>query len=349
MPADGPWKSRAAGWPRLVVIGGGARMSAASAARRVAPPSTRSSARAAASPPTACAGSVLPGRARRGRGELLPTRRRSSARNGASTCGSAPGSAGIDPEARRVTSAGVGGNETVAYDALVVASGADRCGRRSGSRPPRVFTIRSLDEAIELRRLLGHRDGSPRHRGGAPGTRPGDGGGAGLRRHRGGGHRGAAPGAGQRGRAGRRAGPGGAGIACGLRLSNQLDAVRDGGGSGRQRHRVVDGAPVPHDLVVIATGVRPLPAAGPGRRAAPAGRVGGRRTELRTSLPDVFAAGDCVALPSGAGPAGLGAVGPRPTRPAGWRAPSRRAAASSPGGRHGGGEGVPTSRWRAPG
>src|ERR1035438_8683474 len=59
---------------------------------------------------------------------------------------------GIDPAARRVRLAG---GESLAYDALVVTTGADPV------RPPvpglderRVFTIRSLDEAIGLRRLL---------------------------------------------------------------------------------------------------------------------------------------------------------------------------------------------------
>jgi CoA-dependent NAD(P)H sulfur oxidoreductase len=66
---------------------------------------------------------------------------------------------GIDPAARRVhLAAGPGGaasGESLGYDALVVASGADPV------RPPvpglderRVFTIRSLDEAIELRQVL---------------------------------------------------------------------------------------------------------------------------------------------------------------------------------------------------
>src|SRR5207248_1306100 len=44
---------------------------------------------------------------------------------------------------------------TVGYDALVVASGADPVRPPvPGLDHPRVFTIRSLDEAIELRRLL---------------------------------------------------------------------------------------------------------------------------------------------------------------------------------------------------
>ena len=73
---------------------------------------------------------------------------------------------GIDPAARRVhLAAGQGGEpfrESLDYDALVVASGADPV------RPPvpgldehRVFTIRSLDEAIELRQLLA--SGTVRH------------------------------------------------------------------------------------------------------------------------------------------------------------------------------------------
>ena len=73
---------------------------------------------------------------------------------------------GIDPGTRQVhltaSQRGVPLRESLDYDALVVASGADPV------RPPvpgldehRVFTIRSLDEAIELRQLLD--SGTVRH------------------------------------------------------------------------------------------------------------------------------------------------------------------------------------------
>jgi len=85
---------------------------------------------------------------------------------------------------------------------------------------------------------------------------------------------------------------------AGLRLGTRLDAVRGSDGRGGGVTVVVGGAESRTDLVVIATGVRPasdlLIRAGaqhlPDRSViVDAG--------MRTSLPDVFAAGDCVALP----------------------------------------------------
>jgi NADPH-dependent 2,4-dienoyl-CoA reductase/sulfur reductase-like enzyme len=221
---------------------------------------------------------------------------------------------GIDPAARRVRlAAGPGGaarRESLGYDALVVASGADPV------RPPvpglderRVFTIRSLDEAIELRQVLA----------------------SGMARHA------VVVGAGYVGLETAEAL-----VSAGLdvdvvealprvlatvdepvaalvqaelerhtrlRLSARLDAVRaqdsarleavdrgiatEGGLTA-----VVDGTEIATDLVVIAVGVRPatdlLIQAG-------AGHLPDRSVvvdeEMRTSLPDVYAAGDAVALP----------------------------------------------------
>jgi CoA-dependent NAD(P)H sulfur oxidoreductase len=215
---------------------------------------------------------------------------------------------GFDPEARQVRlSPGSGPvqarpattGEPLSYDALVVASGADPV------RPPvpgldmdHVFTIRSLDEAVGLRRLL------------ASGT---------VRRA-------VVVGAGYIGLETAEA------LVCAgvdvdvvealprvlgtvdepiaalaqaelerharLRLGSRLDAVDKGSTPAGCLTAVVDGEEIPADLVVIAAGVRPatglLIQAGAthlrdGSVVVDAG--------MRTSLPDVFAAGDAVALP----------------------------------------------------
>jgi CoA-dependent NAD(P)H sulfur oxidoreductase len=215
---------------------------------------------------------------------------------------------GFDPEARQVRlSPGSGPvqarpattGEPLSYDALVVASGADPV------RPPvpgldmdHVFTIRSLDEAVVLRRLL------------ASGT---------VRRA-------VVVGAGYIGLETAEA------LVCAgvdvdvvealprvlgtvdepiaalaqaelerharLRLGSRLDAVDKGSTPAGCLTAVVDGEEIPADLVVIAAGVRPatglLIQAGAthlrdGSVVVDAG--------MRTSLPDVFAAGDAVALP----------------------------------------------------
>lgn len=210
---------------------------------------------------------------------------------------------GIDPAARRVhLTAGPGGaasGESLGYDALVVASGADPV------RPPvpglderRVFTIRSLDEAIELRQVLAH----------------------GLARHA------VVVGAGYIGLETAEAL-----VSAGLdvdvvealprvlntvdepvaalvqaelerhtrlRLGARLEAVDRGIAPGCGLTAVVDGTEIATDLVVIAVGVRPatdlLIQAG-------AGHLPDRSVVvdegMRTSLPDVYAAGDAVALP----------------------------------------------------
>jgi NADPH-dependent 2,4-dienoyl-CoA reductase/sulfur reductase-like enzyme len=203
---------------------------------------------------------------------------------------------GIDPDARQVHISHEGGSEPLSYDALVVASGADPV------RPPvpgldheRVFTIRSLDEAIELRRLLDTAvvrraivvgagyigleaaealvsagikvqviEALPRVLGSV--DEPiADLAEAELRRH------------------------------VRLRLGVRLDAVRgrDGGLTA-----VVDGAELDTDLVVVATGVRPATEMliGAGARHLPDRSVV-VDAEMRTSLPGIFAAGDAVALP----------------------------------------------------
>ena len=215
---------------------------------------------------------------------------------------------GFDPEARQVRLATGPGpvqarpattGEPLSYDALVVASGADPV------RPPvpgldmdHVFTIRSLDEAVGLRRLL------------ASGT---------VRRA-------VVVGAGYIGLETAEA------LVCAgvdvdvvealprvlgtvdepiaalaqaelerhtrLRLGSRLDAVDKGSTPAGCLTAVVDGEEIPADLVVIAVGVRPatglLVQAGAthlrdGSVVVDAG--------MRTSLPDVFAAGDAVALP----------------------------------------------------
>jgi len=78
-----------------------------------------------------------------------------------------------------------------------------------------------------------------------------------------------------------------------LRLGARVDAVRstvDG------LEALVDGEPVTVDVVVVAAGVRPA-----GNLAADAGAVTGPDgallvdDQMRTSLPDVLAAGDCIA------------------------------------------------------
>jgi CoA-dependent NAD(P)H sulfur oxidoreductase len=83
-----------------------------------------------------------------------------------------------------------------------------------------------------------------------------------------------------------------------LRLGARLDAVRGNGANGGSLTAVVGGTEISTDLVVIATGVRPatdlLIRAGARHLADRSVVVD---TGMRTSLPGVFAAGDCVALP----------------------------------------------------
>ena len=287
---------------RLVVIGGGAAgMSAASAARRVAPDLEVVVCEAGGFAAYGMCGipyflggvvpraeSLLaypPGEFRGQRGIDLRLNTRVDA---------------IDARTRHVHLSGEGGTGPLGYDLLVVASGADPVRPPvPGLDRPRVFTIRSLDEAIKLRRLLD----------------------SGVVR------RAIVVGAGYIGLETAEA------LVCAgievqviealprvlgtvdepiaelardelerharLRLGARLDAVReDADLAGRGLTAVVEGDEVGTDLVVVATGVRPatdlLIRAG-ARHLADRSVVVDE--SMRTSLPDVFAAGDCVALP----------------------------------------------------
>ena len=283
---------------RLVVIGGGAAgMSAASAARRTAPDldvvvceAGGFAAYGMCGIPYYLGGTVEraesllaypPEEFREKRGIDLRLRTRVT---------------GIDPAARQVRVSRDGASALLGYDALVVASGADPI------RPPvpglghdRVFTVRSLGEAIDLRRLLD--TGTVR---------------AAI-----------VVGAGYVGLEAAEA------LVCAgadvevvealpqvlstvdepvadlvaaeltrhlrLRLGSRLEAVRDRHGGVTA---VVNGARADTDLVIVATGVRP--ATGllieAGARHLPDRSVV-VDAGMRTSLPGIFAAGDCVALP----------------------------------------------------
>jgi NADPH-dependent 2,4-dienoyl-CoA reductase/sulfur reductase-like enzyme len=222
---------------------------------------------------------------------------------------------GIDPETRQVHLAdgqrSPASAESLDYDALVVASGADPVRPPvPGLDGPRVFTIRSLGEAIELRQLLD--SGTVRHA--------------------------VVVGAGYVGLETAEAL-----VSAGLdvdvvealprvlatvdepvadlvqaelerhtrvHLGTRLEAVkRDGavdsdgatstdGAAGGRLIAVVDGAEITTDLIVVAVGVRPatdlLIQAGAGHLPDRSVVVD---AGMRTSLPDVYAAGDAVALP----------------------------------------------------
>ena len=282
---------------RLVVIGGGAAgMSAASAARRVAPDLDAVVCEAGGFAAYGMCGipyflggtvpraeSLLaypPSEFRANRGIDLRLRTRVDA---------------IDTARRQVHISSEDGTGSLGYDALVVATGAEPVRPPvPGLDQPGIFTIRSLDEAIELRRLLD--SGAVR--------------------------RAVVVGAGYVGLETAEA------LVCAgvevevvealprvlgtvdepiaelarkelerharLRLGARLDAVR----AGRGLTAVVDGTEVGTDLVVIAAGVRPatqlLIQAGAEHLADRSVVVD---AGMRTSLPDVFAAGDCVALP----------------------------------------------------
>jgi NADPH-dependent 2,4-dienoyl-CoA reductase/sulfur reductase-like enzyme len=204
----------------------------------------------------------------------------------------------IDADARQVHITGPGGDGPLGYDVLLAASGA------APVRPPvpglggsRVFTVRSLDEAIELRRLL--TGGTVRHA--------------------------VVVGAGYIGLEAAEA------LVCAgaeveviealprvlgnvdepiadlaraemerhtrLRLGARLREVREGGPGGSALTAAVDGAEIGTDLVVVAAGVRPatdlLIRAGAAHLPDRSLLVD---ASMRTSLPGVFAAGDCVAL-----------------------------------------------------
>jgi CoA-dependent NAD(P)H sulfur oxidoreductase len=284
---------------RLVVIGGGAAgMSAASAARRVAPGLDVTVCEAGGFAAYGMCGipyylsgivpeaenllAYPPSEFRDRRGIDLRLRTRVDA---------------IYAAAHQVHLSGEGGAGPLGYDRLIVATGADPVRPPvPGLDHPRVFTIRSLDEAIELRQLLdtgvvrraivagagyiGLETAEALVEAGIevevvealprvlatvdePIARLVQ---AELERH------------------------------ARLRLGVRLDAVRPGPDG--TLTAVVDGAATPADLVVIATGVRPasglLIQAGAEHLADRSVVVD---TSMRTSLPDVFAAGDAVALP----------------------------------------------------
>ena len=204
----------------------------------------------------------------------------------------------IDSCAHQVQLTGPGGDGSLRYDALIVASGATPVRPPvPGLGGPRVFTVRSLDEAIGLRMLL--EGGSIRHA--------------------------VVVGAGYIGLEAAEA------LVCAgaeveviealprvlgnvdepaaelaraelerhtrLRLGARLREVREGGPGPGALTAVVDGAEIGTDLVVVATGVRPatdlLIDAGADQLPDRSVLVD---ASMRTSLPDVFAAGDCVAL-----------------------------------------------------
>jgi CoA-dependent NAD(P)H sulfur oxidoreductase len=210
---------------------------------------------------------------------------------------------GIDPGTRQVYLAdgqrGPASAESLDYDALVVASGADPVRPPvPGLDGPRVFTIRSLGEAIELRQLLD--SGTVRHA--------------------------VVVGAGYVGLETAEAL-----VSAGLdvdvvealprvlatvdepvaelvqaelerhtrvHLGTRLEAVERNGAAGSRLIAVVDGAEIATDLIVVAVGVRPatdlLIQAGAGHLPDRSVVVD---AGMRTSLPDVYAAGDAVALP----------------------------------------------------
>jgi CoA-dependent NAD(P)H sulfur oxidoreductase len=243
---------------------------------------------------------------------------------------------GIDPGTHQVHLAagqrGVAFLESLDYDALVVASGADPVRPTvPGLDERRVFTIRSLDEAIQLRRLLDSR--TVRHAvvvgAGYIGLETAEAlvsAGldvdmvealprvlstvdepvaalvqAELERHtrlhlsaRLNAVRGQASARlnAVRGQASARLN------AVRGQASARLEAVDTGGAAGRGLIAIVDGTEIATDLVVIAVGVRPatdlLIQAGaehlPDRSVVV-------DEGMRTSLPDVYAVGDAVALP----------------------------------------------------
>ena len=284
---------------RLVVIGGGAAgMSAASAARRVAPgldvtvcEAGGFAAYGMCGIPYYLGGVVAeaedllaypPSEFRDRRGIDLRLRTRVDA---------------VDTGAHQVHLSGADGTGPLGYDRLIVATGADPVRPPvPGLGHPRVFTIRSLDEAIELRQLL---DTGVVHRAIVVGA-----GYIGL----------------ETAEALTEAGaetevvealprvlatvdePIAALVQAELerharlRLGARLDEVRPGPDG--TLTAVIGGVHTAADLVVIATGVRP---ASDLLIQAGAEHLPDRSVvvdaQMRTSLPDVFAVGDAVALP----------------------------------------------------
>jgi NADPH-dependent 2,4-dienoyl-CoA reductase/sulfur reductase-like enzyme len=280
---------------RLVVIGGGAAgMSAASAARRVDPGLEVVVCEAGSFAAYGMCGIpyFLGGVVPRAENLLAHPPSEFSGRRGIDLRLNTRVEA-LDAVRRQVILAGTG---PLGYDVLVVASGADPVRPPvPGLDHPRVFTIRSLDEAIELRRVL---DGGTVRRAIVVGA-----GYIGLETAE------ALVSAGVEVEvieaATRVLGTVDEPIAelaraelerhARLRLGTRLEAVH---AEAQTLTAVVDGAEVATDLVVIAAGIRPatdlLIRAG-------AAHLPDRSVvvdpSMRTSLPDVLAAGDCVALP----------------------------------------------------
>jgi NADPH-dependent 2,4-dienoyl-CoA reductase/sulfur reductase-like enzyme len=204
---------------------------------------------------------------------------------------------GLDPAARQVTVTSDRGTEVLRYDVLVAATGADPVTPPvPGLAHERVFTVRSLAGAIRLRELLA--GGSVRHA--------------------------AVVGAGYIGLETAEA------LTCTgaevevietlprvlgtvddvvaervaaevsaharLRLSARLEAVRPRPGGGLTLQ--AGGEETGTDLVIVATGVRPSTGllAAAGAVALPDGSIL-VDSGMRTSLPGIFAVGDCVAVP----------------------------------------------------
>ena len=344
---------------RLVVIGGGAAgMSAASAARRVAPDLDVVVCEAGGFAAYGMCGIpyYLGGMVPRGGETCSPTRPVSSATSAASTCGCTPGSARSTRPRTRCGPRGGGGADgggPLGYDALVrgqrgragAAAGA-RAGRAAGVHHP----VAGRGDRTAAAAGLRARSGGPSWS--APGT-------SAWRRRRPWSTRAleveiveALPRV-----LGNVDEPIAAVVQAELerhtrvRLGTRLDAVRDGRRASLTA--VVDGAEIGTDLVVVATGVRPasdlLIQAGAGAPAGPvaAGRRGACAPRCRTCSRPVTAS-RCPTW-CWAGRPGYRS-GPRPTRPAGWRARSRPAAP-----RRSAGSWAPrwsrcsTSKWPAPG
>jgi CoA-dependent NAD(P)H sulfur oxidoreductase len=290
---------------RVVVVGGGAAgMSAASAARRVTPPADVVVCEAGGFAAYGVCGipyflggvvpdaedllSHPPAEFRDKRGIDLRLHTQVSA---------------IDVAGHLVHTVSDGTDSTLAYDVLIFATGASPVRPPlPGLRGPRVFTVRSLDAAIELRQLL--ESGTVGHAvvvgAGYVGLEIAEGlveagvevevvealagvlgtvdeplarlAQAELERH------------------------------ARLRLNARFEEVREQAGSAagvtrRALTAVVSGTEIGTDLVVVAVGVRPatelLISAGAQHSPDRAVLVD---AQMRTSLPDVFAAGDCVAL-----------------------------------------------------
>jgi NADPH-dependent 2,4-dienoyl-CoA reductase/sulfur reductase-like enzyme len=280
---------------RLVVIGGGAAgMSAASAARRVDPGLEVVVCEAGSFAAYGMCGIpyFLGGVVPRAENLLAHPPSEFSGRRGIDLRLNTRVEA-LDAVRRQVILAGTG---PLGYDVLVVASGADPVRPPvPGLDHPRVFTIRSLDEAIELRRVL---DGGTVRRAIVVGA-----GYIGLETAE------ALVSAGVEVEvieaATRVLGTVDEPIAelaraelerhARLRLGTRLEAVH---AEAQTLTAVVDGAEVATDLVVIAAGIRPatdlLIRAGAAHLPDRSVVVD---SSMRTSLPDVLAAGDCVALP----------------------------------------------------